>query len=58
MTQPGKTTGLQKLVQDAKRVAKLAAKLGAILAVVCHLLPPHYRVPCDAFARICSSLTP
>jgi len=41
------------LLADAKAVSKKAAIAGAILAVLCHLLPPHYRVICDQVAAIC-----
>lgn len=54
-TKPG---GIAQLVADVKRLYGLAVKLGAILAVVCHILPPHYRVPCQAVAQFCSNLTP
>lgn len=42
--------------QDLDRLytlMKRAAAVGALLAVLCHLLPPHYRYPCNAVARIC-----
>ena len=46
--------GWDLLVADAKRLAGLAAKLGAALALLCHLLPPHYRPICDALASACT----
>lgn len=49
---------LSKDIQRAGRLIKAAAKLGAILAVVCHFLPPHYRLPCETVARVCSTMTP
>jgi hypothetical protein len=39
---------------DAARLAKFAGKIAALLAIICHLLPPHYRPICDALASICS----
>jgi hypothetical protein len=48
--------GFALLVQDVKRLWSLAAKVGAILAIVCHLLPPHYRVPCNAIASFCRGI--
>lgn len=41
------------LTEDAKKVVKRAAQLGAILAVVCNLLPPEHRVICHALADFC-----
>jgi hypothetical protein len=32
---------------------KRAAAIGALLAVLCHVLPPHYRYPCTKVARVC-----
>lgn len=43
---------------DFERLAKLAAKLGIILAIVCHLAPPHYRIACDALAALCRGDVP
>jgi len=45
--------GLIHLVGEAGKLVKWAAGAGATLAVICHLLPPHYRVPCDALAHLC-----
>ena len=44
---------LVRLVGEASKLVKWAAGAGATLAVICHLLPPHYRVPCDALAHLC-----
>lgn len=47
---------MSKLGQDLDRLYLLlrrAAAVGALLAVVCHCLPPHYRTPCSTVARIC-----
>lgn len=41
------------IVADAKKFAKMAAIAGSVLAMLCHLLPPHYRVICDQLAAIC-----
>lgn len=44
-----------KIVIDekTKKWAKRAAIFGAVLALVCHLLPPDYRAVCDVVATIC-----
>lgn len=38
---------------DARRILRLAAKFGAALALVCHLLPHDYRAACHALAAVC-----
>ncbi len=41
---------------DVRRLARLArysAEFGAVLAVVCHLLPPRYRPVCELIASLC-----
>lgn len=46
------------LVTDLRRLRKLrrhAVAVGAILAIVCHLIPPHYRVVCDLLASLCGA---
>lgn len=56
-----KSSKLEAVSADVNRLARLAkaaAKLGAILAIVCHLLPQDYRVPCSAVAHFCISLAP
>lgn len=37
-----------------KRLAKIAAAVGTILALVCHFIPPHYRAVCNAVAALCT----
>jgi hypothetical protein len=51
---PPQLEGWAKLVRDWKRFSKIAAKIGIVLAIVCHALPPHYRAPCDVLARLCA----
>ena len=41
------------ITEDAKKVAKRAAQLGALLAMVCHLVPPEYRAVCNLIADVC-----
>ncbi len=57
MTQANHGSGdsATRFIQDAKRLAKLGAKYGAILALLCHLLPPHYRPVCDTLASLCGA---
>lgn len=45
---------MNKFMQDVKRFYKHAAIIGALLAIICHVVPPQYRVACDALARFCS----
>ena len=45
--------GWDRLKADWKRFSRFAAKLGIALAIICHMLPPHYRAPCDALAQLC-----
>lgn len=54
--EPEHLTGLDRLAADIKRLAGLAAKWGAVLAIICHLLPPHYRLPCEAVAKVCHAV--
>ena len=46
------------LIHDIKRLSRYASVLGAALAVLCHLLPPHYRAICDALAELCKGESP
>lgn len=41
-------------MDDVRRLARLAAKLGLFLALACHLVPPQYRLLCDAVAKVCT----
>lgn len=41
------------LTSDLKRLWAAAVKIGAALAVVCHLLPPHYQAACHAISTLC-----
>lgn len=43
-----------KITEDFDRLAKLAAKVGFVIALVCNALPPHYRVVCHTIASICT----
>jgi hypothetical protein len=43
------------LSADARRLYRTMLKWGALLAVLCHLLPPHYRAACNALASICGA---
>lgn len=55
MDDPEHLTGLNRLAADIRRLASWAARWGAALAIICHLLPPHYRLPCEAVAKVCHS---
>lgn len=44
---------MQRLVQDVKRLWRHAALIGAVLAVLCKLLPPEYRALCQAIVAAC-----
>lgn len=41
------------LTDDARKLARKAARLGAALALLCHVLPPEYRAVCEAIADVC-----
>ena len=41
-------------VEAAKAVAKRAAVAGFVLAVLCHLVPPDYRVVCETLSKLCT----
>ena len=45
------------LSAEAMRVYRAALKYGALLALICHLLPPHsqYRAACSALASLCGA---
>lgn len=43
-----------KISDDAKKAAKYGARVGFVLAIVCHLLPPDYRVACELLAKLCT----
>lgn len=46
---------LMKSLQDqVRKYWKHAALAGALLALLCPALPPHYRGVCDALATLCS----
>lgn len=53
----GMTGKVAQVLSDVRRLSGLVAKAGAILAVVCHLLPPEHRLPCDAVVHVCRFLT-
>jgi hypothetical protein len=40
-------------VARLKRIAGWAAAFGAVLALICGALPPHWRAPCQALASLC-----
>lgn len=44
---------MSKLIADIKRLYKHAAVIGFIVALICHFLPPDYRVVCDAVKQLC-----
>lgn len=54
MTNPKSTQKRPNLVEDFRKLARYAATVGTLLAVVCHLLPPQYRVVCQTLANICT----
>ncbi len=39
---------------DRKKIAKRAALIGAVLAIICNLLPHEYRAVCHAIAQVCT----
>lgn len=41
-----------------KKLVRFAMALGTILAVCCHVLPPHYRTVCNAVAALCTGEAP
>jgi len=41
--------------KDARRLYRYAATAGAVLAVLCHLLPHDYRAACNAIASLCGA---
>jgi hypothetical protein len=43
-----------KAPPDVKKVTKKAALIGVALAVLCHFLPPDYRVICQALSKFCT----
>ena len=42
------------MTDATKKTARRGVIVGAILAIVCHIVPPDYRALCDAVATICS----
>ncbi len=50
MTEPPKKPDF---IADAKKLARWAAAFGALLAVVCHSLPPTWQAPCALLSQIC-----
>ena len=42
------------LTEDVKKLAVLSAKYAFLLAIICHVLPPHYRPVCNALESLCS----
>ena len=47
-----------KMAADVKRAYKHAAIIGMGLALLCHTVPPQYRVLCDHLATFCKGLEP
>jgi hypothetical protein len=50
-------TALKLIKEDASRLKKLvrvAMAAGIVLALLCHLVPKHYRAICDAVATLCT----
>ncbi len=45
---------MSKLLEDLKRYRKHAAAIGVAFAIACRLLPPQYRVLCDAVHQLCT----
>lgn len=43
-----------KLSDDAKKAAKYGARIGFLLAIVCHLVPPEHRAVCELLAKLCT----
>lgn len=48
---------MKSLITDekAKKIAARAAKIGFVLALLCHLLPHDYRVVCSSVVKICTT---
>jgi hypothetical protein len=44
----------QQFIADVKRLSRHAAAFGFVLALICHMLPPHYRAVCNTIASLCS----
>lgn len=44
---------MRKLLADIRRLWHHAALIGVALAIICRVVPPHYRVACDALAQLC-----
>ena len=42
------------ITEDFERLAKLAAKAGFWIAIICSVVPEHYRVACHALANLCT----
>lgn len=42
------------IAEDFERLAKLAAKAGFWIAILCHVVPPQYRAVCDTLATLCT----
>ena len=47
-------TIVDRVERDLRSLGGLAAKFGFLLAILCHFLPPHYRVLCDALRQACT----
>lgn len=43
-----------KVSDDAKKAVKYGARIGFVLAIVCHLLPPDYRMACELLVKLCT----
>mgnify|MGYP001602139839 CR=1 FL=1 len=40
--------------ERTKKVAKRAAQIGFVLAILCQFAPPNYRVVCEVLAKFCT----
>lgn len=47
-------TAKQQFIADLKRLSRHAAAFGFVLALLCHMLPPHYRAVCNQLVSLCS----
>lgn len=43
----------EELVAKLKKVARIAAIVGGVLGLLCHFMPPQYRVVCQTIADVC-----
>ena len=47
-----KENAVKKLDARAKRIARISALVGVVLAIVCHVVPPKYQAACNLVAQL------